>query len=165
MLPKPLQDPMPAWIASSSVTAIDWAASRGYSILMDPHATHAEIGAKYRHYLAAMEDNGFAGADSRDIPVARLLAIAPTDEAAEKVAREGARWTVGSYATPGPGGATREERIERYVRDVIIHGSPARVAAQLQQLEEEIPLRYLIASILSHESFLLLTDEVIPRLS
>ena len=165
VLPKPLQDPMPVWIATSSVTAIDWAASRGHSILMDPHATHAEIGAKYRHYLAAMEDGGVPNADRRDIPVARLLAIAPTDEAAEAVAREGARWTVGSYANRGPGADDHEARIERYVRDVIIHGSPARVASQLQQLEEEIPLRHLIASILSHETFMLLTDEVIPRLT
>ena len=141
---------------------------------MDPHATHTEIGAKYRHYLAAMEENGFSDAATRDIPVARLLAIAPTDEAAEKVAREGARWTVGAYANPKSGGAgaaqlspqeAREARIERYVNDVIIHGSPARVAAQLQQLEEEIPLGYMIASVLSHETFLLLTDEVIPRMS
>ena len=174
VLPKPLQDPMPVWIASTSVNAIDWAASHGHSILMDPHATHAEIGTKYRHYLDAMEKHGFTDAASRDIPVARLLAIAPTDEAAEKVAREGAQWTVGSYASPKTGGAgaaklspeaTREAHIERYVQDVIIHGSPARVVDQLQQLEEEMPLGYLIASILSHETFLLLTDEVIPRMS
>ena len=173
VLPKPLQDPMPVWIASSSMSAIEWAASQGQSILMDPHSTHAEIGEKYRHYLTTMEEHGFADAASRDIPVARLLAIAPTDEAAERVARGGARWTVGAYANPKAGStvagvsseAAVEARIERYVQDVIIHGSPARVAEQLQQLEEEMPLGYLIASILSHETFLLLTDEVIPRMS
>ena len=54
--------------------------------------------------------------------------------------------------------------MERYVNEVIIHGSPAKVVDELKRLEEEIPLDYLLASILSHETFLLLTDEVIPRL-
>jgi len=44
------------------------------------------------------------------------------------------------------------------------NGSPAKVVDQLKRLEEEIPLDYLLASILSHQTFLLLTDEVIPRM-
>jgi hypothetical protein len=31
-------------------SAIEWAASRGFSILMDPHSSSAEIGRKRRHY-------------------------------------------------------------------------------------------------------------------
>ena len=39
VLPKPLQSPHPpVWVASGSPDAIAWSASKGFSILMDPHA-------------------------------------------------------------------------------------------------------------------------------
>ena len=160
VLPKPLQNPMPTWIASSSPDAIDWAASQGHAILMDPHSTHAEIRAKYARYRNALDEHGFQ--IDRDIPIARLIAIARTDAAAERVAREGARWTINAYA--GPRQEPKEKRIERYVNEIAIHGSPAKVVDELKRLEEEIPLRYLLASILSQETFMLLTDEVLPRM-
>src|SRR5579885_2701777 len=51
VLPKPLQKPHPpVWMAASSDEAIDWAAGRGFAILMDPHSTAAEIGRKRRRY-------------------------------------------------------------------------------------------------------------------
>lgn len=162
VLPKPLQNPMPAWIASTSPQAIAWSASRGHAILMDPHATHEETAAKYASYQAALAEHGFANAT--DTPMARLLAIAPTDAAAEAVAREGARWTLDAYAAPGPGAPSKAERIERYVNEVIIHGSPPKVVDELKRLQEEVPLDYLLASILSHQTFMLLTDEVMPRM-
>ena len=162
VLPKPLQDPMPTWVASTSPEAIAWAAGRGHAILMDPHATHEETAAKYARYRDELASDGFAA--KQDTPMARLLAIAPTDAAAEAVAREGARWTLDAYAAPGPGAPSKEERIERYVQEVIIHGSPAKVVDELKRLEEEIPLNYLLASILSHQTFMLLTDEVMPRM-
>lgn len=162
VLPKPLQEPLPTWIASTSPEAIEWSASRGHAILMDPHATHEECRRKYAAYRAALQAHGFES--RQDTPMARLLAIAPTDAQAEAVARQGAQWTLDSYAAPAPAALSKEERIERYVDDVIIHGSPAKVVDELKRLEESIPLDYLLASILSHETFLLLTDEVIPRL-
>ncbi|MHB8573718.1 MAG: hypothetical protein ACYDCQ_00140, partial [Dehalococcoidia bacterium] len=54
---------------------------------------------------------------------------------------------------------------ERYVDDVIIHGSPRRVVDELQRLREEISLDYLLCAPLSHQSFLLLTNEVIPTMA
>src|SRR5437762_9845857 len=48
VLPKPLQQPHPpTWVAATSLEAVSWAASMGFAILMDPHASFAEIGAKY----------------------------------------------------------------------------------------------------------------------
>ena len=161
VLPKPLQDPMPTWIGASSQDAIDWAASQGYAILMDPHSTHGEISRKYARYRAVLPAE--CDGRQRPTPMARFVAIAPTDAAAQAVAREGARWTVESYVGVRDG-ASKEERIARYVDEVIIHGSPAKVVDELKRLEEEIPLRYLLASILSHQTLLLLTDEVIPRM-
>src|SRR5215831_14063340 len=77
VLPKPTQLPHPpVWMAASSEGAIDWAAGRGFSILMDPHSSGPEIGVKRRSYAAKLAAAGFSDA-GRDIPIARLVAIAP----------------------------------------------------------------------------------------
>ncbi|MEM7080325.1 MAG: LLM class flavin-dependent oxidoreductase [Pseudomonadota bacterium] len=167
VLPKPYQDPMPTWIAASTEPAIEWAASMGQAILMDPHSSHAEIGQKQKFYHNTMASHGHT--NTQDIPVARLMAIAPTDEKARAVAQAGAEWTVGSYAngkTAGgpPMGLAEDERVHKYMNEVIIHGCPERVADQLLELSESIELDYLMASILSHETFVLLTDKVLPRI-
>ena len=178
VLPKPLQRPHPpVWMAASSPDAVAWAASAGHSILMDPHSSHADIGVKYRSYRRGLADAGHS-ADGRVIPMARLIAVARTDEEAREVAVRGTRWTVGSMSDPArrgysrsirPAGSRRAEqdtrdRVERYVDDVVIHGSPGRVAEQIRALREEIGLHYLLCAPLSQTSFLLLTEEVIPKL-
>jgi alkanesulfonate monooxygenase SsuD/methylene tetrahydromethanopterin reductase-like flavin-dependent oxidoreductase (luciferase family) len=129
---------------------------------MDPHASHVEIGRKLAAYRTELAAGGYV-AEGRTIPIARLVAIAPTDAEAREVARRGAQWTVTSYAkrhrTDGV------DPVERYVNEVVIHGSPGRVVDELVRLREEIGLEYLLAAPLSHQSFLLLTDEVLPALA
>lgn len=168
VLPKPYQDPMPTWIATSTEPAIEWAAGLGHAILMDPHSTHDEIGTKRKFYYDTLAQHGFS--HNQDIPIARLMAIAPTDEKARAVAQAGAEWTVGSYAngkTAGgpPMGLDTDERLHKYMNEVIIYGCPERVADQLLELSETIQLEYLLASILSHETFVLLTEKVLPRIN
>jgi alkanesulfonate monooxygenase SsuD/methylene tetrahydromethanopterin reductase-like flavin-dependent oxidoreductase (luciferase family) len=163
ILPKPLQKPHPpVWVAASSPEAIEWAASVGHSILMDPHSSHAEIGRKLAAYRSGLTDNGHA-VEGRTTPIARLVAIAPTDAEAREVARRGAQWTVTSYVKRRP--ADGSDPVDRYVDEVIIHGSPSRVVDELHRLREEIGLDYLLCAPLSYQSFLLLTDEVIPALA
>ena len=58
VLPKPVQNPMPTWIACSSLDAITWSASQGHAILMDPHSTHQEIAEKYRSYQNQLAEHG-----------------------------------------------------------------------------------------------------------
>jgi alkanesulfonate monooxygenase SsuD/methylene tetrahydromethanopterin reductase-like flavin-dependent oxidoreductase (luciferase family) len=172
VLPKPLQRPHPpVWMAASSDGAIDWAAGRGFSILMDPHSSAAEIGRKRRRYQDALAASGFSEA-GRDIPIARLVAVAGNAEAAAKVAKGGAEWILNSYlgAQHRPvmqGSFTPEgvDPIRRYLDEVIIHGTPERVIGQIERLRDEIGLDYLLAAPLSHQSFLLLTDHVLPRLA
>jgi len=163
VLPKPLQQPHPpVWMAASTPDAIAWAASAGHSILMDPHSSHADIGRKLRAYHDGLAAAGHER-EGRTIPIARLVAIAPTDAEAREVARRGAQWTVSSYVKrPRPDGA---DPVERYVDEVIIHGSPGRVVDQLLRLREEIGLDYLLCAPLSHQSFLLLTDAVLPAIA
>ncbi len=161
VLPKPHQKPHPpTWLAATSPEAIQRAASRGHTILMDPHATHTEIREKRELYRQALEANGHSIA-GRDIPMARLIAIAPTEEQAKQIAYEGARWTVGSYAKNLHGGV---DPVERYVNEVMVHGTPESVTDKLLALKADLPMNYLLAAPLSHESFVLFTEKVLPKL-
>ena len=160
VLPKPLQPPHPpTWVAATSETAIDWAASRGFSILMDPHCTHRELGDKRRRYGERLAAAGHVDG-GRDIPMARLIAVADTAERAAEVARRGAAWTVGSYI----GAAGQSDPVQRYVDEVIIHGTPECVVDQILGLQETAALNYLLCAPLSQESFTLLTDRILPSL-
>lgn len=165
VLPKPMQKPTPpVWMAATSPESIRKAAEKGYSILMDPHSSHEDIGKKRAQYAADMKEFGFS-AEGRTIPVARLVAIAPTDAEAREVARAGAAWTVGSYAKGMRKGAEGQDPVERYVDNVIVHGTPERVADKLLELQATIGLDYLLCAPLSHESFMLFQEKVLPRLS
>ncbi|MFN8618765.1 MAG: LLM class flavin-dependent oxidoreductase [Dehalococcoidia bacterium] len=159
VLPKPMQKPHPpTWLAATSPGAINRAASRGHTILMDPHASHEEIREKRALYQRVLEENGYS-IEGRDIPMARLIAIAPTEEQAKQVAYEGARWTVGSYAK-----GMHEDPIERYVNQVMVYGTAESVTEKLLALKQDLPINYLLAAPLSHESFVLFTEKVLPKL-
>jgi alkanesulfonate monooxygenase SsuD/methylene tetrahydromethanopterin reductase-like flavin-dependent oxidoreductase (luciferase family) len=170
VLPKPLQTPHPpVWLAATSAEAIRRAAEGGYDVLQDPHSSNVEIGTKRALYFDTLRKHGFP-TEGRVIPTARLLAVAPTDDEAEAIARRGAEWTVASYAndvtraTPAPYRTEGVDPIERYMRDVIIHGSPERVVDQLTELRDTIGLDYLMCAPLSHETFMLFTERVLPKL-
>jgi len=51
------------------------------------------------------------------------------------------------------------------VNEVVIHGSPERVVDEIQSLRERIGLDYLMCAPLSHESFILFTEQVLPKLA
>jgi len=170
LLPKPLQRPHPpTWVAGTSEDAIRWAASRGLSILMDPHSPHAEIARKRELYRSELTAAGFDFA-GRELPMARLLAIADTAREAEEIARRGASWTVGAYIHPQalagfrPGAERDLDPIDHYLRDVVIHGTPEAVTDQLEKLREEMFLSYLLIAPLSEGTFRRFTEQVLPRL-
>jgi len=114
----------------------------------------------------------------REVPMARLLAIAPTRSAAEETARRGARWLVDSYAGPqhqsltgvigfgvAGGPVAPVDPVERYLDGVVLWGTPAAIVDEIARLREEMFLDYLLCAPLSHESFVLFTDEVLPRIA
>jgi alkanesulfonate monooxygenase SsuD/methylene tetrahydromethanopterin reductase-like flavin-dependent oxidoreductase (luciferase family) len=179
VLPRPVQQPHPpVWLAASSPEAITRAAQAGFSIMMDPHSTHAEIARKRALYQETLAASGHRMA-GREIPIARLLAIAKTTREAEDTARRGAEWLLGSYAGPQHGGDTKVigfgvttgtsgepvDPIQRYLNGVIIHGTPETVTEELLRLRDEASLTYLLCAPLSHETFRLFTDEVLPRIA
>jgi alkanesulfonate monooxygenase SsuD/methylene tetrahydromethanopterin reductase-like flavin-dependent oxidoreductase (luciferase family) len=157
-------------MAATSEGALDWAARNGFSILMDPHAAASDIGRKRRYYAERLAAAGFSVA-GRELPVARLLALGDSTGEAEAVARRGAQWIVDSYfgAAHRPVGITDPNRpgidpVERYLDDVILYGTPDAVLDQILRLREEIGLDYLLCAPLSHQTFLTLTDKILPRL-
>ena len=170
VLPKPLQAPHPpVWMAASSAPAIEWAAAKGFSILMDPHSSRADLISKRRHYAEKLAAAGHSDA-GRTIPMARLIAIDETAEKAREVARRAAGWMLGSYV-----GHTTHHRqevrtfggkdpIEFYLEDVMLHGTADKVADQIRALAEA-GMTYLMAAPLSRRSFTLLTDKVLPRIA
>src|SRR5262249_59482539 len=117
--------------------ATDWAASRGFSILMDPHASLKELGGKRRRYADKLAEAGYSDS-GRDIPMARLIALAPTTSEAAAIARRGAEWLIGAYA--GPPHAHRKgmqrtydgkDPVDDYVDSVILPGPPAPPLARI----------------------------------
>ena len=112
--------------------------------------------------------------------MARLVAIARERSDAEEVARRGVAWLTGSYAKAtdpqqasdlrshqarraGEDSLLEGDTTERYLAEAVLWGTPDEVTDQILELQERIPLYYLLAAPLSHETFVLLTDEVLPR--
>ena len=159
----------PVWMAATSPPAIDWAAENGFSILMDPHSSREDLARKRRHYGEKLAAAGHSEA-GRVIPMARLIAIDETAEKAREVARRAANWTVASYV--GANTHHRQEQrtfggrdpIDYYLEDVMLHGTAESVADQIRALEADAGMTYLMAAPLSRRSFVLLTDQVLPRL-
>jgi len=176
LLPKPIQSPRPpTWMASGSPSAITWAAEKGLPILMDPHSSHGEIARKRRIWAETMRAHGH-DPEPFDIPIARLMAIASTDDEAEAVARRGAAWMIGGYVGNADNIVSRDgdspvdripgvDPIDRYIDQVMIWGTPAKVIDELAELSDRLPLEYLMAAPLSTKTFHLLTDDVLPAIA
>jgi alkanesulfonate monooxygenase SsuD/methylene tetrahydromethanopterin reductase-like flavin-dependent oxidoreductase (luciferase family) len=177
VLPKPQQHPHPpVWIAASSLDSVCWAGAQGYGLMLGPHAHYTDMARRRELYRQELEAHGYT-MGGRDLPMARLLAVADTDRAAEDIARRGATWIVDSYinsskapttaayvtAQRGSSAGTRDS-VAHYLDGVIVHGTPERVIDQLQRLREEMFLEYLLCAPLSHSSFMLFTEKVLPRL-
>jgi alkanesulfonate monooxygenase SsuD/methylene tetrahydromethanopterin reductase-like flavin-dependent oxidoreductase (luciferase family) len=172
VLPKPLQSPHPpVWLAATSLDSIRRAAEKGYDILQDPHSSHADLAKKRVLYYDLLREHGFP-TEGRVIPTARLIAVAETDEDAETVARAGAAWMVQSYANPSTRAGTPaphhflsgRDPVERYLSEVVILGTPDRVLDTIVELRDSMGLDYLMCAPLSHQSFLLFTERVLPKL-
>ena len=170
VLPKPMQQPHPpVWMAAGSDSALSWAAGKGFSVLLSPHDSRRVLAAKRKHYGEQLLAAGHADG-GRDIPTARLIALADTRERAAEVARRGANWLVQSYVGPQHNSVLSQQKDyegmapdDFYMKEVILHGTPEDVVDQIHDLRETAQLNYLLAAPLSRETFKLLTDKVVPK--
>ncbi|MGP0051425.1 MAG: LLM class flavin-dependent oxidoreductase [Solirubrobacteraceae bacterium] len=174
VLPKPVQRPHPPiWLAAGSEGSIRWAAKHGYSILLGPHSTQAENTAHRDLYRSGLAAAGHL-LDGRELPMARMIAIADTDSEARNIARAGAAWVASAYINgskvTNPAKRDqhflmmeREKLLDRYVDEVVIHGSPGRVVEEVERLREEMEMDYLMCVPLSHASFMAFTEQVLPH--
>ncbi len=184
VLPKPYQKDMPVWIGATSESSIEWAATKGYSILLGPHATNPENREKRDFYKSKLESAGHVF-EGRDIPVTRTIGIGETVEEGFELGRRGAEFMFGSYLRKkgnirgGPESAAegktqandamlaaeREnvDPVERYVNEVALCGSPEKVIDDIERLRETNSLDYLMIAPLGHESFIRFTEKVLPH--
>ncbi len=175
VLPKPAQKPHPpVWVAAGSADAVQWAAEAGHTIMLGPHGSFDVIETHRANFVAALAENGH-GVDGRQIPMTRLLAVADTTGEAEQIARRGSAWIIETYKNAAKGianptvaveagGQVREiDPVDRYLEDVVIWGTPGQVIDQLHRLEAEIHLDYLMCAPLSHSTFLMFTEQVMPH--
>ncbi len=139
-----------------------WSAQHGYSILMDPHSSHREIATKRARYQQELQAAGYSMA-GRVIPMVRNIALAKTEAKARELAVSSAQFMFGSYLGNAPRPASSRDPVEQYVDDTVICGTPEAVIDQLQHLEEQLPLKYLMCTPLGHESFVSFTEKVLPR--
>jgi alkanesulfonate monooxygenase SsuD/methylene tetrahydromethanopterin reductase-like flavin-dependent oxidoreductase (luciferase family) len=165
LLPKPLQQPHPPmWVAAYSPPAVEWAAEQGYSIMLDPHSPTSVIGEKMETWRRLMTQHGHS-AEGRVIPTVRLVAIARTEAEATEIAREGSKFMLRTYINPHGERGDSARMLQRYVDQMVIHGTAESVVDQIRRLNEEIHLDYMITAPLSHETFLSFTDHVLPQLA
>ena len=184
VLPKPYQENIPTWMAVTSEGSIEWAASKGFSIMLGPHSTHGESKEKRAFYKSKLEGAGFSFS-GRDIPLTRTVAVGETMEEGLEMGRRGAQFMFGNYlknkgnirggeqaAAEGKTqqndailAAEREnvDPIERYVNNVALCGDPAKVIDDIERLREENNLEYLMIAPLGHDSFIRFTEKVMPH--
>ncbi|MEQ1889475.1 MAG: LLM class flavin-dependent oxidoreductase [Alphaproteobacteria bacterium] len=175
VLPRPYQDPHPpVYLAADSPDSIRKAGAEGYTIMLGPHSSNADVNYKRALYQEVMEANGHVVGE-RDLPIVRFVALGETRAQAEAVARASSGWTVGAYANAsktahlGPQTATikmdqKVDPVERYLNDVAIVGTASEVVDRLKQLESEIPMNYLMLAPMSNDTFLRFTKDVLPKL-
>jgi len=183
VLPKPLQKPHPpVWLAAASAESITWAGRHGYAILLDPIGSTPQLRHKRELYQQQLAAHGFSMA-GRDIPMARLICVDDTVERASAVAQQGLEWYVRCHQVPAlrhvghdtPLNRQRpdlysvrftrpvHEEVAYFLEEATIYGTPEMCVDEIARLREEIGMDYLMCAPLSHRTFMLFTEKVMPH--
>jgi len=139
LTPRPLQQPIPTWIASSSADAIGDAAAHGHGIMAGLTETLSNVEEMLASYRAGNPD-----ADPR-LVVSRFYCSAPTREAAltEAIPYLQRFFDRRRQLSAGPGVAVPPVNIDGFVERSLI-GSHAEVRAKLDALCAHHPRSLLI---------------------
>jgi alkanesulfonate monooxygenase SsuD/methylene tetrahydromethanopterin reductase-like flavin-dependent oxidoreductase (luciferase family) len=149
LLPKPVQLPHPPiWVNATSRAIIEWAASRGYSLLVGSLDTEEEVQRKVGWYDAAL---AAAGRDRNEVEVvlARELFIAEDGERARALALPTLRAYIEAVraekredlaGTAAAGGLDDEALLSRCA----LYGTPQEILGRLLRLKAEQGINHLV---------------------
>ena len=56
-----------------------------------------------------------------------------------------------------------EDPVERYVNEIAVCGTPEKIIDDIQEMQETVPMNYLMIAPLSHASFVMFTEKVLPN--
>ena len=172
---RPVQQPMPVWVAANNDRAVERAAEIGDTWVINPHATLATIARQMGLYRAALERCGKPV--PAELPLMREICVAESREAAMRLARPSLEQKYKAYVAWGqqralPSDDDMTQAFDELLRDRFIMGSPEECADEVQRCIDETGANTMIFRVtwpgMPQEGILnslrLLAEGVRPRL-
>jgi alkanesulfonate monooxygenase SsuD/methylene tetrahydromethanopterin reductase-like flavin-dependent oxidoreductase (luciferase family) len=174
---RPVQQPHPPiWVAANNDRAVERAAEIGDAWVINPHATLTTIRRQMGLYRTARARAGKAF--PAELPMMRELCVAPTHDAAVRLARPYLEQKYKAYVEWGqhrvlPGDDDMTQAFEDLVRDRFILGEPSACVDEIQRCVEATGATTMLLRLhwpgMPHavmtQSLRLFADKVLPRLT
>lgn len=167
VLPKPIQNPIPIWMAAFGTVGVRQAGRLGLPLYTSPLESIAQLRERGALYRTALQETGQM---QTLFPLIRSVYVAETAERARADTEAALLAQYHRYRRWRPQ-ATVGETFEQITTDRFIIGDPEHCATEIQRYAEELGINYLVCRMnlpgLPHEkvsaSMRLLAHEVIPR--
>jgi len=169
--PRPSSTP-PIWLAANATAAVERAARMTDAWFVNPHATLTEISEQKARYDEIRRERG----EDTAVPLFREAFVAETTEEAVSTAREYLAPKYERYLDWGQDEAMEDETdlhkpFDRLREDRFLIGTPAEVAADLEQYEEAVDVSHVVLRMHwpgmpaadTCEAIELLGNEVVPQ--
>ncbi len=168
---KPLQDPFPIWVGSSSLNSVGLAAQYGWSIMRNfaPDPVHREA---LDHLVAVSAEHGFERSGA-DMLVERFIAIGRTPEEVDRNL-DGMTRSIGQFLSlytsngrelpKNDGEFAMDESAPRARPAIALSGTPDELVEQLQETIDVTGSRRIMIETFSDDQAVLFAEEVIPAL-
>jgi len=159
---RPLQDPLPIWVGSRSVSSAAQAAERGWN-LMRNFGTNEDHRQALDHYVRVGEEHGHA-LSGANVMVERFVAIGETPEEVERNYEHVVAAFRRFFGAFNRGQRHEPVDPELAVQAISVAGTPDEVTEALSLLVEETGARRLLVETFSAEEMRLVAREVLPAL-
>jgi alkanesulfonate monooxygenase SsuD/methylene tetrahydromethanopterin reductase-like flavin-dependent oxidoreductase (luciferase family) len=131
----------PVYVAPRDDDAIQWAAGRGYGLVVPGAYKPSSV-------RRCLELFGASGGDPGEVPVERFCLIAESDAEARRQAQPLVGRLTGQLSRSAPQRVrpgTDDEDLdpERFLRDTVLVGSPETVARRVAELRDELGVQYV----------------------
>jgi alkanesulfonate monooxygenase SsuD/methylene tetrahydromethanopterin reductase-like flavin-dependent oxidoreductase (luciferase family) len=142
VLPRPLQAPIPIWMAAFGKVGVKRAARLGYPLLPAPLESIPELQAKYHLYRETWHEAGHTHPPVAT-PLMRMVYVAPQAHTAHQEAETALMQVYGRYRRWGLlSHAAQDYRTLAHDRFII--GDPAQVVEEIQRYRELFGINYLV---------------------